>query len=135
MQENILFKALSESEQESIVGAMERMAFAAVSAGGGTAPGTCETCDSHCQAQGSTIIKQGDQGDYFYVLESGHCDIFVDGVGKVRSNGLAGTALRYLLTCEFSVLSGDGLRARDELRRAGADVQCPKSCQRRELAL
>ncbi len=34
--------------------------------------------------QGATIIKQGDVGDFFYVVDRGHCDIFVSGVGKVR---------------------------------------------------
>ena len=35
--------------------------------------------------QGAVIIRQGDMGDFFYVVESGKCDIFVEGVGKVRS--------------------------------------------------
>lgn len=33
--------------------------------------------------QDEVIIQQGDLGDFFYVLDSGHCDIFVNGVGKV----------------------------------------------------
>ena len=32
---------------------------------------------------GATIIKQGEEGDMFYVVESGICDIDVEGVGKV----------------------------------------------------
>ena len=33
------------------------------------------------------IIKQGQEGDLFYVIESGTCDIFVKGVGKVMDIG------------------------------------------------
>jgi cAMP-dependent protein kinase regulator len=35
------------------------------------------------------IIKQGDLGDFFYVLDSGHCDIFVEGVGRVSTRTLS----------------------------------------------
>ena len=34
-------------------------------------------------APGDVIIKQGDEGDRFYVLESGTCDIPVKGKGSV----------------------------------------------------
>jgi hypothetical protein len=50
--------------------------------------------------QGATIIKQGDVGDFFYVVESGFCEIFVDGVGKVclcclfLSRGFVGKSTR-----------------------------------------
>lgn len=31
-------------------------------------------------ANGETIINQGEEGDQFYVLESGTCEILIDGV-------------------------------------------------------
>ena len=42
-------------------------------------------------AAGDVIIKQGDEGDRFYVLESGTCDITVKGKGSVMkaSRGVA----------------------------------------------
>jgi len=42
-------------------------------------------------APGDVIIKQGDEGDRFYVLESGTCDITVKGKGSVMkaSRGVA----------------------------------------------
>ena len=39
-----------------------------------------------CPVQGDVIIRQGDNGDFFYVVDAGSCEIFVDGVGKVRSS-------------------------------------------------
>ena len=41
--------------------------------------------------EGEEIIKQGDKGDKFYVLESGTCDITVKGKGSVMkaSRGIA----------------------------------------------
>ena len=30
-------------------------------------------------APGEVVIKQGDEGDYFYVIESGACEVYVDG--------------------------------------------------------
>jgi cAMP-dependent protein kinase regulator len=40
---------------------------------------------------GQKIIRQGDKGDKFYVLESGTCDISVNGKGSVMkaSRGVA----------------------------------------------
>lgn len=38
------------------------------------------------------IIRQGDEGDLFYVIEEGRCDITIDGVGRVAEiDGGAGT--------------------------------------------
>jgi len=37
--------------------------------------------------QGELIIKQGDQGDNFYVVEDGQCDIFVAKPGDTRQYG------------------------------------------------
>lgn len=58
---NILFSGLEPSERDVLVDAMQEKKFDA----------------------GAVLIKQGDVGDFFYVLESGHCDITVEGVGKV----------------------------------------------------
>jgi cAMP-dependent protein kinase regulator len=33
--------------------------------------------------QGATIIKQGEVGDFYYIIDEGHCEIFVASVGKV----------------------------------------------------
>ena len=44
--------------------------------------------------QGAVIIRQGDVGDFFYVVERGFCDIFVDGVGKVGRGALNGKLTR-----------------------------------------
>lgn len=53
---NILFNGMDEKQRKIIIDSMERKAF----------------------ESGHDIIKQGDMGDYFYVLEAGTCDIFVD---------------------------------------------------------
>jgi len=58
---NILFSGLESAERDVIVDAMQEMKF----------------------DEGAVLIKQGDVGDYFYVLEAGHCDITVAGIGKV----------------------------------------------------
>uniref|UniRef100_A0A7S1G631 Cyclic nucleotide-binding domain-containing protein n=1 Tax=Bicosoecida sp. CB-2014 TaxID=1486930 RepID=A0A7S1G631_9STRA len=58
---NILFSGLEAGERDVVVDAMQERKF----------------------DEGAVLIKQGDVGDFFYVLESGHCDITVDGVGKV----------------------------------------------------
>lgn len=42
-------------------------------------------------AQDDVIIRQGDVGDFFYVLDTGHCDIHVEGVGKVMDVGPGGS--------------------------------------------
>ena len=41
--------------------------------------------------QDDVIIRQGDVGDFFYVLDTGHCDIHVEGVGKVMDVGPGGS--------------------------------------------
>jgi cAMP-dependent protein kinase regulator len=66
---NILFSGLDKRERDVIVDAMEPKEFAA----------------------DATIIRQGDNGDFFYVVDSGHCEIFVDGVGKVLDVGPGGS--------------------------------------------
>jgi cAMP-dependent protein kinase regulator len=52
---NILFNHLDEDQREVVVDAMFRVE----------------------KAEGETIIKQGDDGDNFYIIESGQCDVFV----------------------------------------------------------
>ena len=37
-------------------------------------------------AQGETLIKQGEHGDYFYVIESGVFDAFLASVGKGKQS-------------------------------------------------
>ena len=56
---NILFKNLGSDSLESLYGAMWEKACG---------PG-----------RGETIIKQGDDGDYFYVIDRGKCNVTVDG--------------------------------------------------------
>ena len=36
-------------------------------------------------AKGDFIIKQGDKGDNFYILDEGECDISVEGKGSVMT--------------------------------------------------
>lgn len=65
----ILFSGMDAREREVIVDAMEEKKFAA----------------------DDIIIRQGDVGDFFYVLDTGHCDIHVEGVGKVMDVGPGGS--------------------------------------------
>jgi len=58
---NILFERLGDEEMAVMVGAMQAQSFE---------PAT-------------SIIRQGEDGDLFYILEEGVCDIFVEGVGRV----------------------------------------------------
>lgn len=55
---NFLFSGLDESQKKEIFDAMAEVRVTA----------------------GEDIIKQGDQGDYFYVLDSGEFDVYVNGV-------------------------------------------------------
>jgi cAMP-dependent protein kinase regulator len=57
MASNFIFSGLDEDQRGVLVGAMERRAFSA----------------------GETIIRQGDDGDYFYLQASGTCHVLVDG--------------------------------------------------------
>lgn len=56
--ENILFKSLDEKQLEIVLDAMFPKEF----------------------EPGETIIKQGDDGDNFYILESGVCEVYKDDV-------------------------------------------------------
>lgn len=58
---NILFKGLESAQKEIIVKAFAKRRF----------------------SKGDIIIQQGDTGDFFYIIDEGSCDIFVEGVGKV----------------------------------------------------
>lgn len=86
-----LFSGLGSSQLEQLVDAMQRQ--------------ECEP--------GLELIKQGDKGDNFYVVESGEFDIIVEGPGKVATRG-AGTSFGELAlmynaprnaTCKASVKS------------------------------
>jgi len=66
---NILFCGLDIKEREIIVDAMELKTF----------------------NEGDVIIRQGDVGDFFYVVDRGFCDIFVEGVGKVMEVSKGGS--------------------------------------------
>eukprot|EP01040_Poterioochromonas_malhamensis_P000965 gene964-1024_t len=57
VQSNVLFSSYAAEEQNAIVDAFESRSF----------------------ATGVYIIKQGESGDHFYVVQSGHLDIFVRG--------------------------------------------------------
>ncbi|GMH63388.1 hypothetical protein TrRE_jg8282 [Triparma retinervis] len=57
---NILFSELDPKELDIIISAMKRIEF----------------------KEGDNIIEQGAEGDLFYVVEEGECEIFVKGVGK-----------------------------------------------------
>ena len=61
MATNRLMKALAPSDREQLGLAFQKKEFAA----------------------GETLIKQGDQGDLFYILDTGSCDISIDGKGSV----------------------------------------------------
>jgi len=65
VESNILFSELDASELNIVIGAMKKITY--------------QVDDE--------IIKQGQEGDLFYVIESGSCDIFVEGVGKVMDIG------------------------------------------------
>ena len=58
----------SQKEKEELLGQFEKVQF----------------------TKGSTIIKQGDEGATFYVVEDGVCDAFIKGTSKaVASPGRA----------------------------------------------
>lgn len=61
---NFLFSALDEDALKTVIGALKEIKI----------------------PSGSEVIKQGDEGDFFYVVESGQVSFYVDGV-KVASSG------------------------------------------------
>jgi cAMP-dependent protein kinase regulator len=61
---NFLFSSLDEDSLKTVIGALKEMKLPI----------------------GSEVIKQGDEGDFFYVVESGQVSFYVDGV-KVSSSG------------------------------------------------
>jgi len=46
-------------------------------------------------SKGDDIISQGAEGDMFYVVEDGECEIFVTGVGKVMEIGGFGSSRNF----------------------------------------
>jgi CRP-like cAMP-binding protein len=66
-------------DRSTFVNAMEKVTFHEVR----DSNRTYRCLRKRQNVQGKTIIKQGDAGDNFYVVDSGHCDIFVHGIGKV----------------------------------------------------
>lgn len=71
VKDNILFKSLDEKQAEILLDAMFPMEFDA----------------------DATIIKQGDDGDNFYILDTGVCDVYKDNV--------------HVLTCTESMSFGE----------------------------
>mmetsp|Transcript_2857 Transcript_2857/g.4867 ORF Transcript_2857/g.4867 Transcript_2857/m.4867 type:complete len:350 (-) Transcript_2857:493-1542(-) len=69
MSTNKLMMMLAPSDRDQLMAALEAVTF----------------------ESGATIIKQGDPGDNFYIVEDGQCDISVNGVGSVMkaTKGLA----------------------------------------------
>lgn len=61
---NFLFAHLDEDQTSQVLGAMQERKIPAANV---------------------KVISQGDQGDYFYVVESGSFDIFVSPTGKIES--------------------------------------------------
>jgi len=66
---SLVFSGLLGEQKEAIVKSMEECRVAA----------------------GQLLIKQGDQGDAFYVVEAGRFDILVDGAGKVAETTVGGS--------------------------------------------
>ncbi|EDO48439.1 predicted protein [Nematostella vectensis] len=66
---NILFSHLDENERSDIFDAMSLVKHGA----------------------GEIIIKQGDEGDNFYIVDSGEVDVFVNNVGLVSTIGEGGS--------------------------------------------
>jgi cAMP-dependent protein kinase regulator len=61
---NILFSHLDDTDRDTLVDAMAPKTF----------------------APGSTIIQQGDDGDFFYIVDSGDCDVYVAKGNKPASH-------------------------------------------------
>lgn len=66
---NFLFNSLPSEQLKEVLDAMEEKVYAA----------------------GDTIIKEGDDGDYFYVIGSGQCEVFITG----KNNGAAVRSLKH----------------------------------------
>lgn len=62
--QNFLFKQLDDNSKKTVIHALSEKTF----------------------PQGAEIIKQGDEGDYFYIIEVGTVDFYVNG-SKVSSSG------------------------------------------------
>ena len=61
---NFLFSALEEEQSNLVLGAL---------------------VENNIPAKGIKVISQGDAGDYFYIVEKGHFDIYVNPKGTIES--------------------------------------------------
>jgi protein kinase A len=70
LHENFIFSHMNADEKECLIGAMEK----------------------DVQVKGIDVIKQGEMGDYFYILRDGEIDFFADGemVGSCTPGGSFG---------------------------------------------
>ena len=76
-----LFAGLHSGEISTLIGAMEQVTV----------------------AQGDSIIKQGDKGDYFYVVDRGEFDVFID--GTVNEQGAPTSVFHYKTGGSFGELA------------------------------
>jgi len=92
LKDNFIFTDLSEEERSSFIDAMQK-----------------EECE-----KGTTIIQQGDNGDFFYIVETGKV-VFLDGETNVGSCGAAGSfgelALLYNSPRAVSCVATSAVRA------------------------
>ena len=96
LRKNFVFEALSERDLSEVVDCMARRSVDA----------------------GSQLIRQGDTGDYFYVIEKGDYDIYVNGqkvVSFTRGQSFG----------ELALLSGE---------KRACSVQCKTDCKLYQLS-
>jgi hypothetical protein len=77
LQDNIMFKHLDEEERQQVCVLIGESQFT-------RSPKVFSAMFQIEYNAGSTIIKQGDEGDNFYVINSGECGIYVQKPAEVR---------------------------------------------------